>query len=153
MKPLLNWQGKGDGLAKLLDNAGIEISWVDSVLMCSDPDLAAQIAASFDAVAYELPHAIARVNQEAYDRIVAIMPPYKQNNNMALGLQNTMAFGADPAKWPADQQAILQTVNAQWAQIKAIRDASNIINANLATKTDWTELYAYDPKADQTWPK
>lgn len=69
------------------------------------------------------------VRAEAERRILEIMPAHQQRNSLALGMEMSMAHGPDPANWPAEQQAIHAQVMAAWAAIKALRAASNIIEA------------------------
>jgi hypothetical protein len=153
MERLNSWIDKGMGLVALLDAEGIELVRDNGEFFCNNANRALELSAAFDPLAYELPLAVDRVNAHAYDIIVGIMPPYKQNNAMALGLQNTMHYGADPANWPPDQQATLQAVNLLWARIQAVRAYSDQINAGLAAETDWQKLRDFDPKADPSWPK
>jgi hypothetical protein len=47
----------------------------------------------------------ADVRAEAGRRIEAIMPDYKQHNVMVWGVEIMMAYGTDPANWPAAQFA------------------------------------------------
>lgn len=73
---------------------------------------------------------VASVKAEAERRILAIMPEWKQRNSLAQGLAAATTYGFDPEAWPAELQAEYAAVMAQWAQIKAIRAASNSIEAS-----------------------
>lgn len=77
----------------------------------------------------EPPVVIADVKAEAGRRIEAIMPDYKQRNVMAWGLETMMAYGPDPADWPAPLQEVNNQAQAAWAAIKAIRVCSDEIEA------------------------
>jgi hypothetical protein len=72
---------------------------------------------------------VAAVKAEAGRRIDAVLPDYKQRNVMAWGLETIMAYGIDPADWPAPLQAINSQAQAAWAAIKEIRAKSDEIEA------------------------
>jgi hypothetical protein len=76
-----------------------------------------------------------------------------QTNLMAQGLQNTLTYGPDSATWPADQQALKVYTDARWLRIKALREASNAIEAKLNAIIDWQVLEAYDATTDADWPE
>ena len=88
------------------------------------------------------------INQEAGNRIVAIMPEYKQRNALALGLDLTTTHGADPASWPAEAKAIYDNYAAMWQQISAIRAASNVAIDSVNGASDVAEVNA----VSVSWP-
>jgi hypothetical protein len=87
---------------------------------------------------------VSAIKAEANRRIDAIMPDFKQRNVMAFGLETMMAYGADPADWPAPLQAVNAEMQAKWAAIKAIRvrsdeiEAMNPIPADFRDDSYWT---------------
>ena len=86
----------------------------------------------------------AMVKAEAARRIDAIMPDYQQRNALAMGLEATQLHGADPASWPTDLQTLNSAIQVKWATIKAIRAASNAIEA--------MEPIPADFGSDSYWP-
>lgn len=92
---------------------------------------------------------IAAVKAEAERRILAILPEVKQRNFLALGVEAVTLHGPDPAAWPEDLQATYADVMPKWDQIKAIRAASNAIEATIPE--DAAALAAFDV-AGADWP-
>lgn len=90
---------------------------------------------------------IAAVKREAERRILAIMPEYKQRNNLALGVELVTSHGPDPAQWPEQAQALFAAVTAQWGQIKTIRQASDAKEAAVNALTSPVEINDYDALA------
>lgn len=84
------------------------------------------------------------VKAEAARRIDVIMPDYQQRNALAMGLEATQLHGADPANWPADLQALNSAIQSKWATIKAIRAASNVVEAMEPIPDDFC--------SDSYWP-
>lgn len=84
------------------------------------------------------------VKAEAYRRIIAIMPEWRQRNTLARGMQASMTYGADPALWPASEIAAANEANAAWATIQAIRDASDALEQMDPIPEDFA--------ADKYWP-
>lgn len=82
---------------------------------------------------------VAMVKAEAARRIAAIMPDYMQRNVMAWGLETIMAYGTDPATWPAQLQAVNAAAQAAWTAIKAIRARSDEIEAIDPIPADFQE--------------
>lgn len=87
---------------------------------------------------------VAAVKAEAETRILAIMPQHKQLNSLALGMEMVTTYGPDPTKWPDDARATYDAVMAQWAQIKALRAASNAKEAEIAALKAPAGVAAYD---------
>ena len=86
-----------------------------------------RLAADFDKS--KAAHRADKINVEAQRRIIAIAPEWKQRNWIARSVE-LLRIG--PANWTPAEQAEADAIQAQWDQIKAIRDASNaaIDNAN-----------------------
>lgn len=82
---------------------------------------------------------IADVKAEAGRRIEAILPDYKQRNVLAFGIEAIMSYGADPAEWPAELQAVNADMQAKWATIKALRVRSDEIEAMSPIPADFRD--------------
>lgn len=88
---------------------------------------------------------VAPIKAEANRRIEVVMPEYTQRNVLAQGILAVTTYGADPAAWPPELQAVNTDAQAKWAQIVAIRTASNEIEAMTPIPADYTN--------DQYWPE
>jgi len=82
------------------------------------------------------------INQEAYTRIIAIVPEHTQRNMTARGLEITQKLVAgDPlTQDEIDERAAIQAV---WDQAKAIRAAANTMTSDPLTYAD---------PASRVWP-
>lgn len=67
-----------------------------------------------------------KVKREAYRRIIAICPKWKQRNLLA---QASLLNDKGRANWTSGELAAWNAGQAIWTQIKAIRDASDTIEA------------------------
>ena len=148
-----NWIPMGDAFHQVMMEARVTVWGEDGVAYTNDPEKLAELVAAYDPLTPALAAAILRVKEEAQRRIYIVLPAYKQTNLMAQGLQNALTFGPDSTKWPPDQQALKAYTDARWLRIKALRDASNSIEAKLNAMTDWQELEAYDATTDASWPE
>jgi hypothetical protein len=123
----INYQFKNGGILRLSDNVLIPISDGN---MDYDNWLAYTIAGGEtlpEFTAEELKAIkIAEINQRAYDEIIAIAPLYKQNNMLARSIELT-----SKSSLTADEQSELDSINAKWEAIKAIRAKSNLDCANV----------------------
>lgn len=90
------------------------------------------------------PVTVDQVKIEANRRILAIMPAYKQNNALAFAAETMMQYGADPADWPPERQAMQAEATAAWTAIKAIRTRSDEIEAMNPIPADYAD--------DDYWP-
>lgn len=72
---------------------------------------------------------VVEVKAEAERRILAIMPEYQQRNALAMGMEATQTYGADPDNWPEDLKRENAAVQLKWTAIKAVRAASNRLEA------------------------
>lgn len=149
----IKYINKGSRMWDAINRAGHVLKEENGALVSSDDEIVQVIIDTFDPIASALPEKIASVKDEAQRRIYLVLPAYKQTNLMAQGLQNTLTYGADSTTWPADQQALKAYTDARWIRIKALRDASNAIEAKLNAMTDWQQLEAYDATTDASWPE
>ena len=81
------------------------------------------------------------VKAEAYRRIVAICPEWKQRNLIA---QATLLAEKGRANWTAQELADWDAGEAVWTRIKAVRDRSGTIEAMTPIPADFTD--------DKHWP-
>lgn len=149
----IRYTEKGSRLHEAIRAAGHWLREENGEWVSSDDAAVQAIIDSFDPVAAELPQKIASVKEEAQRRIFAVMPAHKQTNLLALATENMLAHGPDSSKWPADIQAVKAVADAGWAKIKAIRAASNEIEARLSAEPDWQKIEAHEAATDDAWPK
>lgn len=76
------------------------------------------------------------IKAEAYRRIVAILPEWRQRNLLA---QASILAEKGRSSWTDDELAAWNAGAAQWAQIAAIRAASDDIEAMSPIPTDYTD--------------
>lgn len=94
--------------------------------------------------AAELPNAkavrIEEIKREAYDRIVTILPEYKQRNGLAraLELQNEARTRA----LTTEEEAELADFKTLWSQLKAVRADSDAAEAAVLAATTVAEVEA-----------
>lgn len=93
---------------------------------------------------------VGEIKAQARTRILAIMDVDQQRNALARGQEVVFEYGSDPAAWPEPEQAEFAAIMGQWAQIKAIRLASNAIEAALPEDAD--ALSVFDATTDAGWP-
>ena len=93
---------------------------------------------------------VSEVKAEARQRILAVLDKDQQDNALALGQEMIYTHGPDPAGWPEPEKATYAAVMAKWAQIKAIRTASDAIEA--ALPTDAETLADFVAGAAEGWP-
>lgn len=82
------------------------------------------------------------VKDEAYRRIVAIVPEWRQRN---LTARAAILSEKGRANWTAQELAEWEAGEALWARVKALRDASDVIEALDPIPQDYT--------ADERWPE
>ena len=92
--------------------------------------------------------ALAQTRAEAGERIAAIVPLWRQSNDNALIAE--LAW-RDPADLSADQAVQLTQARDRRAQIDAVRDASDAIEAAIATMTV-AQLKTLDVAEPAHWP-
>lgn len=86
---------------------------------------------------------IARVKAEANRRILAILPEWKQRNYTARAVEKLAAGEVGDDEWSA--------MSAAWTAIKAVRVASDAIEAEISTLTD-EQVVQYDVANNHKWP-
>ena len=83
------------------------------------------------------------VKDEARRRILARFPDWKQTNMVALGVELTLAkIGGD---WTKEQQDEAGALQAAWDWVKAVRSASDVIEAMSPIPADF--------RSDKFWPE
>lgn len=85
---------------------------------------------------------IAETKAEANRRIIAILPEWKQRNYTARAVEKVAAGEVGDDEWNAMQTS--------WQQIKAVRVASDAIEAEIAALTD-EQAGRYDVAASPLW--
>lgn len=93
---------------------------------------------------------VAEIKAEARRRIVAVMDKDQQDNALALGQEMIYTHGLDPSTWPAEDRATYEGVMEKWSAIKAIRSASDLIEADLPTSP--ADLCAFVAATAAGWP-
>lgn len=86
---------------------------------------------------------VQEVKAEANRRIIAILPEWKQRNYTARAVEKVAAGEVGDDEWNAIQTA--------WLNIKAVRVASDAIEAEIAALTD-EQAGQYDVAASPLWP-
>lgn len=125
---MINYTEKGIGLHDAVAAAGHWLAQVDGVWVSSDDVAVQAIIDAFDAKGWALPVVQARIKEEARQRIVAVMPEWKQANATARAVELISLGQASGAEWDALQAA--------WAWVKAVRDHSNSLEAQAAAMDD-----------------
>lgn len=113
-----------------------------SVPMTTEETLARQAEedqATIDAAAQEISDKLSGIKDEAERRILAILDKNKQRNLLAHGLEAIFEHGPDPAQWPAADRALQQDTTPKWRQIKAIRAASDALEAMNPIPANYTD--------------
>ena len=139
------------GLAQALADAGIKFIVLDGVPTADDPEAAQAIIDSFDPLPALKEKHIAAVKAEAQARILAIIPAWKQANLTARAVELT-AIRQDRA-WTKEEQDEWNAGQAIWDHVKAIRAASDAIEASVAEDTDWQNLDTLKISEAAEWPK
>lgn len=109
-------------------------------LAADDPELAPVTLGDHGAIAAR------KVKAEAYRRIVALVPEWKQRNLIA---QATQLLKIGPANWTPAQQAAWNAGDALWTQVAAIRAASDANEALINGCQSKEEIDALT----YTWPE
>jgi hypothetical protein len=84
----------------------------------------------------EVPITAEQIKAEAHRRIVAIIPGWQQRN---LTAQAAQLAEKGRANWTAEELAAWDAGQAIWDQVKAIREASNLIEAMEPIPTDYAD--------------
>lgn len=72
---------------------------------------------------------IAKIKEEAGKKIVSSVPEWKQRNQLATLLE-LVVKAVDMSVLTDDEQAIVAAIQAEWDQIKAVREASDTAEAS-----------------------
>ena len=91
----------------------------------------------------EAPITVEQVKTEAGRRILALMPEWKQRNYTAR-MTELLKIYAVSGTWTAKEQAEVGFLEGEWAKAKAIREASDTIEAMNPIPVDYTN--------DKYWP-
>jgi hypothetical protein len=133
--------------ARYLEGGGVVVE-VDGVEVSIPPDpenrhFALLTASGVEIADYVPPAPTAeQVKAEAARRILARFPEWKQTNMLARGLELQHAY--TERDWTAEEQADADAMQAAWDWIKAVRAASNAIEAGGSIAADFA--------TDERWP-
>ena len=94
---------------------------------------------------------VTQVKEEARRRILAVMDKDQQDNALALGQEMIFLHGPSPEDWPEEDRITYEATMEKWSQIKAIRAASDAIEA--ALPEDAAELSAFAAATAEGWPQ
>ncbi len=140
----------GQRLVPLLDTVPALEPWqrVTGRTIADNGDTATAVysVADKDLAAYQAER-LAEIKPLAEAKILSILPEYKQRNTLAMGLEAAVTYGADPTGWPADLQAAFAEAQTAWAAIKAVRQASNNLEAAISASATVQEVAAVDLSA------
>ena len=92
-----------------------------------------------------------QAKEEAYKRIIAILPEWKQRNYTAKGLELTEKK-ADGIALSETELGILDAIKTIWSLIEQVRTASDNIEAELGNIGDIQEIEAYEIVNNVLWP-
>lgn len=128
--------------------AGISIYFVDNVLHVSDEAAAQAIIDAYTLDDARAPIIMA-IKALAREKILAFLPEWKQSNlNARMNELNMIRASRD---WTAEESAEVATLQGTWDKAKAIRNASNVHEANLAALTTFKEISEYS--ITNNWPQ
>jgi hypothetical protein len=99
---------------------------------------------------------VADVKVLAQEKIVAILPEYMQRNLTARAAELAAVHaGLTPNNYPEPDRSEWMAGAAKWTKIKAIRAASNLIEAEIAALADRDALFAYSEtlNTNPLWPQ
>ena len=146
---MINFKGlqQNNACMERIRAAGHAVTYVDNVLQVSDE---AAVQAIIDAFTLDDARAplIAEIKALAREKILAFLPDWKQSNLNAR-MNELNRIRADRA-WTAEEIAEVDAMQAIWNKAKAIRNASNLHEENLAALQAIQEISAYDFKT--SWP-
>jgi len=97
--------------------------------------------AELDALYFAQEGGATLIKAEARRRILHYLPEWKQSNMTARAVELNK-IRADAGGWTQVEQAEMDAIQAAWAWIKSVRDASNSLESTLPT----------DYKSDTYWP-
>ncbi len=118
-----------------------------------DESRRAEVQAVIDAHVPNFGHVARKVGEtkaEAGRRINARMPEWKQRNYLAYSLEVTRKVQAGETP-TAEENATIAFIEGEWAFAKAVRAASDVIEAQVQAMTD-AEAGAFDVAASPEWP-
>ncbi|HEY4546668.1 MAG TPA: hypothetical protein VIG90_09620 [Pedomonas sp.] len=133
MQTWADYTDKGPALLAALETAGIIFFTLDGAVHVSDLERARSIAATVDPLPFEQVRKVAEVKASCEDRILNAYPLWRQVNGSR---EN-----------PASPETA-----AMFARIDALREASNLIEADVMSLTDWRAVRDFDVSTSSRWP-
>lgn len=136
--------------AEAVEAAGIRIMQRDGVWYAGDAGAQAIIDAH-DSLPVLKTRKVAAVKAEARRRILALYPEWKQANLAARGTE--LVNLRTQRAWTPTEQEEADAMQSAWDAIKAIRTASDRIEAEIQASSDWRAVAACDVIATSRWPE
>lgn len=147
---MVNPASKGRvGLSALAD-AGIGVAWHDNEWIVADEVAAQAVLDGVDAVGVLRQQAVVAIKAEAARRIELLAPEWRQRNMTARGLELLML--SMQRTLTADEAAEIVAIEAVWMMIKAVRAASNGVEAEVMVMSDIAALESFDAVTHPGWP-
>ena len=147
----INYVEKGAARHEAIRKAGHSLKEIDGVWVASDDKAVQAIIDGFDPLADQQVKKAAEAKEEASRRIVAIVPEWKQVN-LAARAAELSKLRAERA-WTAEEAAEWDAGQAIWDQVKALRRASDRIEADIAAAMDWQALARTKVANSPRWPE
>lgn len=142
---------KGAALHDAIRKAGHGLREENGVWIASDDQAVQAIIDGFDPLADMQAKKIAAVKDEARRRILLVIPDWKQANLTARAAE--LAKLRSERAWTAEEQAEWDAGQALWDQVKAIRAASDRVEADVMAASDWKAIEKADLAKSNRWPK
>jgi hypothetical protein len=92
-----------------------------------------------------------QAKEEAYRRIIAILPEWKQRNYIAKSVELTEKKSAG-ITLTSEEISILDAMKAMWTTIQQIRSASDNIETEIDALSTSEALEAYNVEVNILWP-
>lgn len=130
-----------------IPEAGHSIRIIDNVMYVSDVRAVQEMVDAYT-ISDAIKPLIAAIKAAARDRIVEILPDWKQSNyNARMNELNDIRFGRSLT---AQEEAEVTAMRAVWQVAKDIRSASNDHEARINKLTTFESVAGYDIGSD--WP-
>ena len=142
--------GIGVALAEELVRQGVRWRTLNGQLEVSDAVLFNSIASGFDQATAEKPRVVEAIRAEAQRRIFNVVPQWRQNN---LTARASELIDKGRGNWSAAELAEWNAGKVIWDRVKALRQASNVIEARLASVTKRDAVIGFDVVGAAEWPE
>lgn len=130
---------------------GVFIQQAGGVWISNNPQLAAQLIAARDMVADERAIVAAAIKSHARERILAIVPEWKQSNLLAR-MNELLKARLIAGQWSESEAGEVAALESVWSRVKSIRAASDAHEAAVAQLGTVAAVLAYDWRGTG-WPE